>query len=337
MVLVTGSTGFLGAHLLHYLLENGTSVRALKRTSSSFSILKNVFAYYGENFENRKSDIEWIDGDVNDIMALEASLEGISQVYHLAALVSFQPGAFNQMQKVNVEGTANLVNLLLNKKNCKLCHVSSIAAIGRADADLLIDEKTIWKPSEVNSQYAISKYGAEREVWRAMEEGLDAVIVNPSIILGPGEINSGSTRLIKTVEKGLKFYTPGINGFVDVRDVVKVMVGLMKDKLINERFILSSENVSYQQLFSWIAAALKKPPPPYKAGRLLSGIAWRFEFVRSKIFGGKPLVTKETARTAGNSYQYSGEKIKSVIPFNYIPIHQSIEEACSYHLKLSSK
>lgn len=336
MVLITGATGFLGAHLLYHLLKKGTKVRAIMREQSSFTILNNVFSFYNDDFESRKKSVDWVIADINDIDSLKDSLENISEVYHLAALVSFQPGDKARMQKINIEGTSNLVNLLLEKNIRKLCYVSSIAAIGRANSNEIIDEKTTWRTSANNSDYAISKYGAEREVWRAIEEGLPAFIINPSIILGPGEINSGSTQLIKTVEKGLKFYTPGTNGFVDVRDVVNAMILLMETEVTGERFILSAENVSYQQLFTWIANSLNKPAPRFKAGKTLSEIAWRFEFLRSLIMEGKPLITRETSRTAGNVYYYSGDKIKEFIDIKYIPIELSIQEACKYQFKSKS-
>jgi nucleoside-diphosphate-sugar epimerase len=203
--------------------------------------------------------------------------------------------------------------------------------MGRAEESQIIDENITWKASRNNSRYAISKYGAEREIWRAMEEGLNAVIVNPSIILGPGEINSGSTKMIKTVENGLKFYTPGINGFVDVRDVTKIMIKLMELNISNERFVVSAENLNYKTLFSYIAKYLEKPAPKYEAKRWMGEIVWRMEYLRSQILGNKPLITKETARTAGNFYKYSNVKSKQLLNINYIPIEQSVKDACSFY------
>jgi nucleoside-diphosphate-sugar epimerase len=233
---------------------------------------------------------------------------------------------------VNARGTANLVNACLDNNIRKLCHVSSIAAIGRAENEDVIDEKVVWKASRRNSNYAISKYAAEREVWRGIEEGLEAVIVNPSIILGPGEINSGSTRLIRTVDKGLKYYTSGVNGFVDVRDVVRIMEKLMESEISAERFIVSAENLSYKELFAIIAAGLNKPEPRYQAGKWMGEVVWRFEYLKSKLTGKKPLVTSETARTASNHYRYTSEKVRTRLDYNFIPVKQSIHDACSFHL-----
>ncbi len=333
MILVTGGTGFLGSHLIFSLLQAGKKVRAIKRKSASFDIISRVFDFYRKDFQSVGDTIEWVEADVTDVYSLEEALEGVMDVYHAAAIVSFQPGDEKRMEVVNVKGTANLVNACINKNIRKLCHVSSIAAIGRADNNEVIDENVVWKASRRNSNYAISKYGAEREVWRGIEEGLNAVIINPSIILGPGEINSGSTRLIATVEKGLKFYTPGINGFVDVRDVVNAMVQLMGSDITGKRFIVSAENLAYKDLFGFIADSLEKLPPRYEAGKWMSELYWRVEKARSFITGKNPLVTRETARTANNFYLYSGEKLASIINFQYTPICESIADACNYHLK----
>lgn len=318
--------------MIYHLINSGEKVRAIRRDKSSLDIIRRVFAFYKADFEKLDEKLEWVDADITDVFSLECCLNGISEVYHAAALVSFQPGALEKMQQVNALGTSNLVNICLEKNIRKLCHVSSIAAIGRADNKEIIDENVVWKASRKNSNYAISKYAAEREVWRGIEEGLDAVIINPSIILGPGEINSGSTRLISTVEKGLKYYTGGINGFVDVRDVVHIMKKLMDSDISAERYIVSSENLSYRELFGYIASALDKPAPKYEASLWMSEVYWRLEFLKSKIAGKKPLVTRETARTANNSYIYSGEKLRQHLNYEYITVNESIHDACKFHL-----
>jgi len=331
MILVTGSTGFLGAHLIFHLLNKGEKVRAMKRTNSNFNIINNVFSYYKSQLSNFEAQLEWQDGDITDLFSLESLMDGIKTVYHCAAVVSFQPGDKEKMELSNVKGTENIVNMTLEKGIQKFCFVSSIAALGRADKGQVLDEKVTWKASKSNSRYAVSKYGAEREVWRAIEEGLNAVIINPSIILGPGEVNSGSTKLIKTVDEGLKFYTPGINGFVDVRDVVEIMIKAMDRDISAERFIVSSENLGYKTLFEYIAHFLNKPPPRYRANKWMSELAWRAEFLKSKLTGNKPLITKETARTAGSNFKYSNLKSVNLLQHNYIPIKKSIEDACNYY------
>lgn len=332
MVFVTGGTGFLGAHLLYHLLIKGESVKALRRLGSKFDLLERVFGFYTQNYQGLIDKIDWVEGDLLDIFSFEEVLNDVSIIYHSAAVVSFQPGDKEQMIHTNIQGTANLVNVALEKKIKKFCHVSSIAAIGRADNESSINEETRWRASRRNSSYSISKYGAEREVWRGVEEGLNAVIVNPSIILGPGEINSGSGKLIKTMLNGLKFYTSGVNGYVDVRDVVKAMVMLSEGKVSGERYIVSSENVSYKELFEMIARGLGKSPPTIKASKWMGNIAWRFEHLKGKLTGSKPLITKETATTAANIYKYSSNKIIEQMDFQFIPIQQTIQESCDYYV-----
>ncbi len=335
MAFVTGGTGFLGAHLLYHLLEKGESVRALKRKTSKFDLLNRIFSFYTDSPHSMLNKIDWIEGDILDVYALDKMLEGISEIYHAAAMVSFQPADSRNMQNINIKGTANLVNAALDKKIKKMCHVSSIAAIGRAENDKPIDEKTIWKSSKRNSNYAISKYGAEKEVWRGIEEGLNAIIVNPSIIVGPGEINSGTGKMISTVLNGLKFYTSGINGFVDVRDVSKAMIQLIESDITGERFVVSAENLTYKYFFNHISQYLDKPAPRFEAKQWMGEIAWRIEHIKGLITNSKPLITRETAKTANNTYIYSNKKLIETLDFKFIPVTESIKNSCEYFLKIS--
>ena len=332
-ILITGGTGLVGSHLLLNLVSRGLKVRALKRENSSLGLVKKVFSYYSDKADNLLSHIEWVDGDVTDIYSLYDAMENIEQVYHTAAIVSFGPYDNKIMTKINVEGTANVVNAGLNKKIKKLCHVSSIATLGRADNEGLIDEETHWKNSKDNSSYSVSKYNAEREVWRGIAEGLPAVIVNPSVIIGPGNWNRGSSQLFRQVWDGLKYYTDGVNGYVDVRDVAKSIILLMESDIANSRFIVSSENIDYLKLFSMIADGLGKNKPSVKANLLMGGLAWRVEKVRSFFTGEKPLISKETANTAFQKYYYSNEKIKKTLGFEFIPMHTSIKETCALFMK----
>ena len=226
MILVTGGTGLLGSHLLFQLVKHGKKVRAIKRKGSNTAMVERIFSYYSDDPHGIFSSIEWMDADILDYGAMEDALDGIEEVYHCAAVVSFDSRDHNLMKKVNTGATANLVNLCLHHKVKKFCHVSSIATLGRTDNDGVTDEETYWKTSRKNSFYSVSKYGAEREVWRAMEEGLNAVIVNPSVILGPGFWH-GNSGLFRLVDHGLKYYTEGVNGYVDVRDVANAMILLM--------------------------------------------------------------------------------------------------------------
>jgi dihydroflavonol-4-reductase len=296
MVLVTGGTGLVGGHLIAMLLIEGQQVRALKRAGSNMQLAETIL---GKSFNSPL--LQWIEGDVLDVYSLTEAMQHVTHVYHAAAVISFQPADVASMMKINVEGTANVVNAALSCGIKKLCYVSSIAAIGRALPGETVTEKTTWKASANNSNYAISKYGAEREVWRGTIEGLDAVIVNPSVIIGPGDWNSGSSKMFKKAYEGLKFYTDGINGFVDVRDVCRSMILLMNSTIKNERFIVSSDNVSFRA----------------------------FEALRSFFTGSRPLITKETARSASQCYFYSSEKIIRETGFSFISIPESIKETCA--------
>jgi nucleoside-diphosphate-sugar epimerase len=333
MVFVTGGTGFLGAHLIYHLLSEGKHVRALKRETSNLSLFNRIFGFYQSSPEQLTGKIEWVDGDLLNIGLLDELISGdISEIYHAAAMVSFQSQDKNRMMLTNITGTANLVNVSLNKNIRKLCHVSSIAAIGRGDNQKIIDENTVWKASKRNSNYAISKYGAEREVWRGIEEGLPAVIISPSVILGPGETISGTGKMISIVLKGLKFYSEGCNGFVDVRDVVAVMKQLAESDISGERYIVSAENLSYREIFSKIALETGKMPPAFRANRLMGQLAWRISYLQGKLTGTKPLITRETALTAGNTYLYSNQKITKYLNYPFLPVELAIRDACKFYL-----
>lgn len=323
----------VGSHLIFDLLQKGQEIRALKRKSSNIEQVKHVFSYYTEEYEKLFNRIEWVEGDILDIYSLEEAMQGIEYVYNCAGYVSFNPRERNNVIRINEQGTANVVNASLENKVKKLCHISSIAALGRSVDDEWIDENSKWKTSRKNSVYAISKFAAEREVWRGTEEGLNAVIVNPGIILGPANWETGSARLFMGVYTGLNFYTTGVNGFVDVKDVSKAMIMLMESDIINQRYVLNAENISYKELLFTIAEELNVRPPRIKAGPILSGIAWRVEKIRSLTTGYTPFITKETANSANGRYYYSAEKIRKEFGFNFMKIRDCIKDTCACLIK----
>ena len=316
----------MGSHLICELIKTGKDVRALKRHNSDLSGIKNLFSKYFPEDDEMFNKIEWVEGDILDVFCLEEAMEGVSQVYHCAALISFNPSDRIKMLRINIKGTENIVNTAIEKNIDKLCYVSSIASLGRAENNNLITEATHWKTSKSNSCYSISKYNSEREVWRGIKEGLNAIIVNPSVILGAGRNDSMSTRLISTMWNGLKFYTTGMNGFVDVRDVVRSMTELMDSDIKNERFIINSENLSYRDFFTILAGFLGKKAPVIKAPRILQEIAWRLFKLVSLISGSPPFITKETTRTSRNLYRYSNEKIRKAINIDFIPVKESLRQ-----------
>lgn len=332
MILVTGATGLVGAHLIFKLTSSGKKVRAIKRHSSDVSITKRIFNYYSLEAEKLFNQIEWIEADITDVGSIYEAMADIEYVYHCAALVSFFPSDKEKLIKMNVEGTANVVNVALERNVKKLCYVSSIAALGKAETEKPIDETIEWKDSANNSAYAISKYRAENEVLRGIAEGLSAVIVNPSVIIGPGEWGKSSTNLFRIVWKGLKYYSHGINGYVDVRDVADIMIKLMEGEVANERFILSADHLSYQTFFNLAAEYLQKPKPHIQATPFLGELAWRMEAIKSIISGNKPFITKETARTANQKVYYANDKIINTLGYSFIPIEQSIKETAKLFL-----
>lgn len=315
MILVTGGTGFLGSYLIRSLVAAGKPVRALYRKAPS------------PRLQDLSGKIEWVQGDILDVCALEDAMQGVTQVYHCAAVVSFQPGHAAGLMKINVEGTANVVNLALDAGVKKLVYVSSVAAIGRTKEQAAIDEDCEWEDSPNNSRYSISKYQGEMEVWRGIAEGLDAVIVNPSIILGAGFWDEGSGTLLKNAWKEFPYYTEGVNGFVDVLDVVKAMVLLMDSPVSGERFILSAGNWGYRQLFTSMAHALGKKPPHIAAKPWMAELVWRLEKVKGLLTGKQPVITKETARTAQLKVYYDNQKILKALPeFTFRPLEETIRE-----------
>ena len=324
MILVTGGTGLLGANLLAELIKRGQSVKAIKRKKSSMQLVEKTFRRANLSL----SGIEWHTADVTDMNSLQEPMNGVENIFHCAAVVSFNPAVAQHMINVNVNGTANVVNIAIECGVKKLCHVSSTAALGRSDGQLLITEESHWRNSSDNSVYAISKYGAEREVWRGMEEGLDAVIVNPSVIVGAGDWKTDSSRIIGQVGKGLRFYPMGGNAFVDVRDVVSVMMKLMSSSISRERFLVVSENKSYKELFDIASDCLGKRKPSIRINKMLSSLAWRADWIRSAMMRQSPLVTREMMDSSSRTYKYSNEKICATIGHEFIPVKKSVEDSC---------
>ncbi len=324
MILVTGGTGLVGAHLLYFLLNEGQKVRAIHRSNSNLEAVKQVFSYYTETPDTFFNQIDWVEANLIDIPALTNAFKGIDYVYHVAAYVSFDPKNFQKLKKSNIEGTANIVNLSLQFEVKKLCHVSSIATFG-SEGNKEINEQMHWNPDADNNVYAISKYGAEMEVWRGTQEGLDAVIINPGVILGSGFWIKGTGVLFDKVYKGLSYYTTGGMGFVDVVDVVKIAIELMKSTIKNECFILISENESYKQLLSNIAIAFNKTPPKKELKPWMLDLAWRFDFLKSSLNFGKQMLFKSTAKAIVIKKHYNNNKIKEALHYDFIPLAKTIE------------
>lgn len=324
MILVTGGTGLVGAHLLIHLVEGGDVVRAIYRNKSSIEKTKSLFSLY--NKESLFGCVDWIQADIIDIPSLENAFENIEYVYHCAALISFNRNDENLLRKINIEGTANIVNFCIAKNIKKLCFVSSIAALGDLkENETIITEESEWNPELPHSDYAISKYGAEMEIWRGQQEGLETVILNPGVILGPGFWEQGSGLLFKKVASGLSFYTKGLTGVVAVPDVVRIATQLMKSEYSNERFTLIADNVSYEELLYSIADSLDVKRPSNYASPLLVNIAYRLDWFIATVFRQKRKLDQATAQASYAMNFYSNEKIKKLLRTEFIDIHQYIK------------
>jgi nucleoside-diphosphate-sugar epimerase len=319
-------------------VSNNTSVRAIYRRSHKLESVKKVFSYYTNDVDNLYNKIEWIEANINDVHSLEPAFTGITHVYHCAAFISFEPDKYYELRKVNIKGTANIVNLCISNSIKKICYISSIAAIGKETHETtLITEKTEWNPEDDNSVYAITKYGAEMEVWRGTQEGVDAVIVNPGIILGPGFWKGGgSGSLFRQIHKGLKYYPKGTSAYVDVWDVVDCMTQLMEGSLKNERYILIAENLPFKTFQDKVAKALHVKPSKKEASSFLLSIAWRLDWLSHKLFGKRRKLSRQLAKSISSKTIFDNSKLKKDLDFNFTPIDESISKVSKYYLETSN-
>ncbi len=310
MILVTGGTGLVGAHLLLHLAENENNIRAIYRNEQKTEKTKKLFSLY--NKEHLFPKIQWIKADILDIPSLEFAFKDIEFVYHCAAHISFDPKDEDLLRKVNIEGTANIVNFCIDKNINKLCHVSSIAALGDLkENQTILTEDIEWNPEAFHSDYAITKYGAEMEVWRGQQEGLNVVIVNPGVIFGTTLWTDGSGAFFSKIKNGFPFYTKGTTGYVSVFDVVKVMYLLMKSSISGERFSLISENYSFEKIINSIAEKLNAKKPAFEAKPWMTSLAWRLDWLVSTVFRTKRNLTRYGANSLHSKEIISNEKIKN--------------------------
>jgi dihydroflavonol-4-reductase len=333
VIAVSGASGFLGSYVVCMLLEKGKEVRAFRRATTAMHEFEQIFNYYfssktAEQRAQLKQQLTWMIADVNDVPSLEEALTGATEVYHCAAIVSFVQKDRDRLLKVNVEGTKNMANIALQKEVNKFCYVSSIAALGRTKSGDFISEETKWNNSKNNSNYAVSKFKAEMEVWRAAEEGLNVTIVNPGVILGVGDWDKGSCKLFKLVWKGMPFFTNGVNGYVDVKDVARAMIELTERSVFKQRFILVGRNVNMKWYLDSVATYLGKKKPSIQVNKLMAQLAWMTDGLKGLITGKTPSLTKETARASLNKFYYSSEKIEKEIGFTFTPMEATIKETC---------
>lgn len=331
MIVITGITGLIGSHIAADLLASGQSVRAIVRPNADIQFVRKIFTLYHSNGGELYNQIEFVNGDILNYESLLHAFENADKVIHAAALVSFNPAERKDVILNNIEGTANVVNACLECNVQQLGYISSVAAIGNAEEGELATEKTPWENSGLNSGYSISKYRAELEVWRGMEEGLKVVIVNPSVVIGPGHWTKGSASLITAIYKGMRFYTKGGTGYVDVRDVSSCLLQLMNKDINGQRYILNAENCSYQHAFALIARSLGVKEPSIEAKPWMVKIAAALDWF-SSLFGKTRQITSETARSAFHSNYFSNEKIKNELNFEFIPLSKTITDTAAQFL-----
>lgn len=332
MNLITGVTGLVGAHVALHLLQQNQPVVAIKRAASDINKTKQLFAYYTPDFEILFNRIKWIEADINDIYSILDALEGIDTVYHCAGFVSFNKKDKNEIHSVNAIGTSNMVNACLDKNINAFCYVSSIATLQNPDITANIDESVYWKSSPNASDYAISKYNGEREVWRGIEEGLNAVIVNPGIVLGPGFWKQSSGRLIETCYKGSPFFTNGSSATVDAKDLAVCMVQLMQEKHFAKRFIVIENNYSFKDILSITHKSLGKKEPYLLAGKMILTIAKWADVIRSFITFKERIITKETISSVTEKHSYNNNRIKNTINYKFTPLQKTLSFVCNSYL-----
>lgn len=329
-IFVTGGTGFVGSHLLYRLASEKRDVLALKRATSDTGYTREVFQTYGANSQELFDRIEWVEGDILDRALLLEVTPNVDKIYHSAAMVSFDPAYKRKMLETNVQGTANVVDAALENAVKEMIHVSSVAALDPPKGYRLIDEQQLGNFPVRYSAYAESKFKSELEVWRGVEEGLKAMVVNPSIIIGPAAPLDGPGGIFKAVRKGMRYYPRGVTGFVDVRDVCRAIMALEDQDLFNERYIVSEGNHSYRYIFQTIARAFNSRMPDRRLTPAATAAAWRLEWLRSGIMRSRPRITRELHESAHRKVYYSNKKIANALDFHFIPVEDSICDTVSH-------
>ena len=331
MIFLTGGTGLVGSYILMMLLQEKKKVKALRRPSSSLSSCQKIFSYY--QLDNLFSEIIWCEGDINDIPSLEENMKDCDTLIHSAALVSFQKSELEELKKTNIEGTANVMNMALSYNYKRCIYISSVSTLGRDFQNQEVNEESYFRSNKNISNYAFSKFYAEQEAWRVSNEGLNVIILNPSIILGPGNWDKGSSKIFQRIYNGLKFYSTGSSGYVDVYDVAKITLLFLENEIKNERYIINGTNITFRKAFNKIADELGVNRATIKVTPFLKELAWRLGQIKSFLTGRTSLLTQETANSAMKKVSYSSLKVQQALDYKFVPFDVTIKEYCSFFKK----
>ncbi len=337
MILVTGATGLLGSHLTAALLMQSKKVCALYRDKSKIENTKKILSYYTDEVDIYFSKIKWFEANVTDYFSLQEPFTNVTEVYHCAGLVSFDEKDNKQLYAINAEGTEHVINTCLEKGIKRFCHVSSVATLQIEANKKYVDEFSVWKTSSGNSSYAITKYRGEFEAWRGAAEGMNVLVVNPSVILGAGCWGQSSTQIITRCYKGLPIYTEGVTGYIDVRDVVNCMIKLMDANKFGQRYILNSENCSFKEITHQLQQNFNKPTSKIKAGKFLLNAALVFSTTKNIFSRKKSFITKSVIQSAQKKTYYDNTKVCKEINYKFIPIKESLAYVAGLYKKEYSK
>lgn len=333
LVFITGSTGLIGGHLLVGLHKRNYKVRALIRKSSSFNQLQLICDFHGVSFEVLHDTVEWVEGDTLDFVGLHELMKDVAEVFHCAAMVSFNQKNSDELLRTNVQGTSNMVDAAIDCGVKRFCFISSIAALGSEKNNGFIDEFSFRDPHKITSSYTESKYLSELEVWRGSTEGLDVVILNPGVVLGPGNPDKGSLLFFKVAKKGMPFYTEATTGYVDVRDIARAAIELMTRGIFGKRFVLVSENIDNKRLFTLIANGFGKRGPVFLAGKTILYFGAFISNIVGLLSGTTPQLTRDTVRSAQHPQRFTSKQIKEVLNFEFIPIEQTVIDTVGFMKK----
>ena len=322
MIAITGANGLVGSFIAKRLMDEGLPVAAIIRATSTLDLLDG----YTEKIIRREAD-------VLDVPALTESLHRVSTVIHAAGLISFNPRQTRKMFDVNVEGTRNVVNACLALGIPRLIHISSVSALGRVKGVPTLDEESKWMPSALNSDYAESKYLAELEVYRGMEEGLDVALVNPSVVLAPTDWEKSSSQLFRYAWEEKSFYTDGSLNYVDVRDLAEMVFRIYSSNPRGQKFIASAGAISFKDFFDLVGKRFNKRPPSIKVNRAVATLAATLQGIRSRLTGTEPMITRHSVRMASETFIYNHQKAIDVLGIDFHPLDETLDWCCAHYVR----